>query len=177
MKKKYLQDRAKLVRDLHSMSDSQVLTSQFTSNNPTFIAIVLNNKGEIAFVRQFNETMYNFISLPTGNIEIDQQVLDVATMELKKIIGSSVSSIERLSFAPNSMSSFCNDKIEILLAFIDSASTTETINQNVIWINSHEVWSRLCRSQRKGFDFFDKLYLDGKSTYALLIYKFLHKDL
>lgn len=137
----------------------------------------MNNKGEIAFVKQFNESMCDFISLPTGTMKINQEVLDIATIELKKIIGSSVSSIERLSFAPNSMSSCCNDKIEILLAFIDSSKNTETFNQNVIWINSNEVWSRLCGSQKKGLSFFDKLYLDGKSTYALLIYKLLHKDL
>ena len=144
---------------------------------PSFISIVLNNKSEIAFFKQSHPATDDFISLPKGYIEKDQGVLDVSASKLKELIGNSITSVERLSFVPNFLSSISNEKLEILLSFFDSSKSDEFTNKNIVWLSSNEVLSMLHKSQKTGAPFYKGLLLDGQSMYALLIYKLLRKDL
>lgn len=164
-------------RNYYSTSNGQPNANDLVCCLPSFISIVLNNKSEIAFLKQAHPTTDDFLCLPKGYIREGKGVLDVATSELKKVLGNSITSVERLSFAPNFLSSISNEKLEILLSFFDSSKSDESTNKNIVWLSSNEVFSILHRSQKTGTPFYKGLFLDGQSVYALLIYKLLRKGL
>ena len=161
-------------------SGDKRLNHTIIKSHPSVAIILKNDKGEIAFIKNFRTTTGNFyLEIPAGIQESGETDIETAKRELREETGYEVEDIKLLVIGPSlNDPSKSNEDFGVAIATAGSKGSRqldqdEQISDEILWLNENEVFTRLYFQMQLGQPFYNDLYLSGHTIYALLSYKFL----
>lgn len=171
------------VKATYVAEDGESFTHTIIKSQPSVAVIVRSEEGKIAFIKQFRSTTGKpYIEIPAGLLNFDEEsILDAAKREVREETGFLIKDIEILVNGPSLLDpSKSNEDFGVAIATAGSQKSrcldeVEHIDEEIIWIDEDEVFSRLQNQMAIGEPFFEGLYLSGHTMYALLSYNFLKR--
>ena len=171
------------VKATYVAEDGESFTHTIIKSQPSVAVIVRSEDRKIAFIKQFRSTTGKcYMEIPAGLLNFDEEsILEAAKREVREETGFLTKDIEILVKGPSLLDpSKSNEDFGVAVATPCSQKSRcldeiEHIDDEIIWIDEDEVFSRLQNQMAIGEPFFEGLYLSGHTMYALLSYKFLKR--
>lgn len=161
--------------------DGESFTHTIIKSEPSVAIIVRRDDGKIAFIKQMRSTTGEYyMEIPAGLKNPDEgSILDAAKREVREETGFLVKDVKILVHGPSLLDpSKSNEDFGVAIATAASKKSrcldeNEQIDEEIIWLDEKEVFSRLYNQMALGEPFFEGMYLSGHTMYALLSYQFL----
>ena len=153
-----------------------ILTHTIIRSNPS-VAVIVKKQDKIALIRQFRSTTEQiYIEIPAGGIDDGETEEEAAIREVCEETGLLVKDVYSLVKGPSLLDpSKSNENYGVAVAeaydresqCLDEA---EQIDNEIIWMDIEEVFTRVKKQMFNGEPFMDKLFMSCHSLYALMSY-------
>lgn len=175
--------RMEFVKATYVADDGESFTHTIVKSQPSVAIIVRRDDGKIAFIKQMRSTTGKYyMEIPAGLKNADEDsILQAAQREVREETGFLTKDVKILVEGPSLLDpSKSNEDFGVAIAKAASKKSrcldeNEQIDEEIIWIDEQEVFTRLFYQMSDGEPFYDGLYLSGHTMYALLAYHFLEK--
>ena len=174
--------RMQAVTVVYQSEDGEKLNHTIIRSNPSIATIVINERGEIALIRQFRTTTGKWYwEIPAGCARDGEDILDTARREVEEETGLVVKDVMLVTKSSNLLDPSKSDEDYGVAVAKPKGVTSrhlddqEAIDDSVVWMPMDEVYSRLHYQMAMGEPFMGELEMSGHSMYALLAYRFLYK--
>lgn len=153
-----------------------ILTHTIIRSNPS-VAIIVKKQGKIALIKQFRSTTGEiYVEIPAGIINDGETEEEAAIRETHEETGLLVKGVYSLVKGPSLLDPSKSDEnygVAVAEAYDQKSQCldeAEQIDNEIIWMDIEEVFTRIKRQMFNGEPFMDKLFMSGHSLYVLMAY-------